>query len=75
MGRDVVDLGVLGGGLTGGGRETAAIPFCWDDLVPFKVTSLCWAHWGRSLQVDVVMPAFSRCTSHHVQGIGRWMGR
>ena len=41
MGRDVADLGVLGGGLTGAGRETDATPLCWDDLVPCKVTSLC----------------------------------
>ena len=41
MGLDVADLGVLGGGLTGGGLETDVTPLCWDDLVPCKVTSFC----------------------------------
>ena len=73
MGRDVADLGVLGGGLTGGGLETDTTPLCWDDLVPCKVTSFCWAHWGRSLHPDVVMPALSLWTpcSQNRESAGR----
>ena len=60
IGRDRPDLGVLGIGLTGGGRaildedESRRV----DALV--MVPSRLCAHCGRSVEVAVVMPAVRR---------------
>lgn len=60
VGLDFADLGVLGGGLTGPGRIKVVLPsLTCGDFVPVKVSSRCCAQVGRSLDVAVVMPAFS----------------